>query len=387
MGKYILLITFAAAASVALLSHQANSIDRDTEHRQAERQEKVIARQIARSGYNMVVARARVEERNSEKVADIVSTVGTVQGPYQGGSYRAWLTQISPTAYRVTAVGTYNETNHRIRLPHERNFVPNPPQVDQPSTLEVDFIDSMAGYCSAIYLQRFVPKDNKGHGNNADGDDGDNRSSEDGDEDDEYDGDEWANKKDGQAPGYKALAPELIFAPGNNRNGAQTTFEQVIEPGTLLNFILAVDADYTCEERGNTSIDHKDRFFDYTRMAFQGNVNKLSKLSETPYALTQEKPGAPGTWRVAFEDLIFADKELWNVKENGYEGNGWMLDLDEYWKLEDYGDRPDFSDQVIEVRIVPEGEDDSDAFADGEDDGDSDDGDSDDGDDADREDD
>ncbi len=365
MGKYILLITVAATASIALLTHQANSIERDTDYRQAERQEKVIARQIARSGYNMVLARARVEERNSDAVDEIVSAVGTVQGQYQGGAYRAWLTQISPTAYRVTSEGTYNATTHRLRLPHERNFVPSPPEVDQPSELEVEFIDSMAGYCSAIFLQRFVPKNNKGHGNNADGDDSDNASS---DDEETYDDDEWANKKDGAAPGYKAMDPELIFAPGNNRNGAQTMFEQVIEPGTLLNFVLAVDADYTCEERGNTAITLKDKSFDYTRMAFQGNINKLSKLSETPFALTQEKPSQPGTWRVAFEDLVFSNAELWEVKERGYEGNGWMLDLNDYWKLKDYGDRPDFSDQVIEVQIVPADDDDSDPFDEGDDD-------------------
>lgn len=358
MGKYILLITIAMTAGISLLTHQSHQTELDTDRRQAERQDKVIARQIARSGYNVVLARARNKEQHVKKVKQIVAAVGTVRGSYQGGAYKAWLTQISPTAYRVTAEGTYNAVTHRINVPYERNIVPSPPKVDEPSQLEVEFEDSMAGYCSAIYLQRFVPHTNNGHGNNKDGVDSSNPGKSKEGEDTDYDGDgeyedDEINRGNASGAKYKKLKPELVFAPGNNRDGAQATFDQIIEPGTLLNFILAVDADHTCERRGDTDIRITDSFFDYTRQAFRGHVKDLSKLRETPYALTQEHPLAPGTWRVAFEDLIFSDDELWEVKENGYKGTGWLLDGDGFWQLEDYGDRPDFSDQVIEVKIVP----------------------------------
>ena len=364
MGKYILMLTVAVMAGSMTLMHQSKQTELDTDRRQADRQQKVIARQVARSGYNAVLAQARVEERDGKSVKKIVESVGTVTGTYQGGIYKAWLTQISPTSYRATGVGTFQSVTHRIRVPHSKNIVPEPPTVETESKLKVGFKESMAGYCSAIYLQRYVLRNNRGHGNNYDGVDDDNPGHGDWDDDDGSE-EEWGDDEDsiddemprgnGQNAGskYKKLKPELVFAPGNNRDGATTTFEKVLAPGTRLNFILAVDADSHCEARGDTTLTIKDGSYDYTRPSFVDNISKLSEMHEAPYALTQEKPGEPGTWRVAFEDLIFSEDRLWDIKENGYDGNGWLLDGLGYWLLKDYGNKPDFSDQVIEVRIVP----------------------------------
>lgn len=369
MGKYLLMLTMAVAAGSMTLMHQSKQTELDTNRRQSDRQQKVIARQVARSGYNAVLAQAREEERSGKKVKQIVQSVGTVSGSYQGGTFKAWLTQVSPTSYRATGEGIFQGVTHRIRVPHSKNFVPDPPTVDTESKLEVEFKESMAGYCSAIYLQRFVPHgngghDNNGHGNNKDGIDSSNpgKSKEDEedtdwDNDGEIEDDEMRPGQSGNGQGagtkYKKLTPELVFAPGNNRDGVTTTFEKVLTSGTRLNFILAVDADYTCEARGDTTLTIKDPSYDYTRPSFVENISKLNEMHEAPYALTQEKPGEPGTWRVAFEDLIFSEDRLWDIKENGYDGNGWELDLLGYWLLKDYGNKPDFSDQVIEVKIVP----------------------------------
>ncbi len=344
MGKYIILLTMAVVAGSMTLTYQSKQTSLDTDYRQANRQQKVIARQVARSGYNAVLARARQEERGGKKVRDIVTSVGTLTGTYQGGVYKAWLTQISPTAYRATGVGTFQSVTHKIRVPHSQNIVPEPPTVESKSELQVEFKQSMAGYCSAIYLQRFVPHTNNGHSKNEDDTD---RDDDGGIKDDETKGGGNASIK------YKKLTPELVFAPGNNRNGAATTFEKVLAPGTRLNFILAVDADKDCEARGDTTLTTKDASYDYTRPSFVESIGSMSEMHEAPYALTQEKPGQPGIWRVAFEDLIFSEDRLWDIKENGYDGNGWLLDGLGYWLLKDYGDRPDFSDQVVEVKIVP----------------------------------
>lgn len=353
MGKYIWLIVVATVLSLMIQQATIRSTQLDTDKRQSERQSNVIARQIARSGYNVVLAEAKNRFRTGTDVSQIAASMDTLTAEYEGGEFKAWITQVSPSSYRATSVGTYNNQTHRIRIPHEKNIVPKPPTVHKRSELQVEFIESMAGYCSAVYLQRFVPsgKSNNGNGNNCDGVDSSNPGNgpkHDHDTDPSVD-DECRGGGNGS---YRALDPELVFAPGNNRNGSQTTFEKTIEPGTRLNFILAVDKDYTCERKGDTSIEIDDRFYEYTRPSFVENVNDLSQLHEAPFAMVQQRPDQPGTWRVAFEDKVFNEQELWDIKEHGYYGTGWGLDDLGFWDLENYGNRPDFSDQVIEVKIV-----------------------------------
>jgi hypothetical protein len=284
--------------------------------------------------------------------------------------------------------------SHRIEEQHRKNTIPEASQPQVPtegsleeiadsSRLEVEFIDSMAGYCSAIYLQRMVPKTNNGHGNNCDGVDSSNPGNapfQDNDSDPNVDdecsgggaypsnGNGNGNNNGNKKAKFWTLDPELVFAPGNNRNGAESSYDRIIAPGTRLNFILAVDADNSCEARGeNVTID--DNSFDYIRPSFSEDVSEFGKLNEAPYSLMQEKPSQPGTWRIAFEDLIFDDERLWDIKQNGYPnhdsnnawsnrdktygGNGWGTDSEGYARLKDYGNVPDFSDQVIEVKIIP----------------------------------
>lgn len=387
MGKYILLVVAAVMAGSSMLMYQSQKTSLDTDQRQAERQEKIIARQIARTGYNAVLAEARVEENLDKKVNQIVQSVGTISGSYQGGTYEAWLEKISPTAYRAVSVGELESSvasigtggpstvSHRIEESHKNNIMPpaSTPTVSDSSELQIEFKESMAGYCSAIFLQRLVPKDNNGHGNNEDGVDSSNpgKSKEGEDtlcEDGTYCDDEM-HTGNGNGKFWK-LNPELVFVPGNDRDGAETHFEDIIYPGTRLNFILAVDADNSCEARGE-EITIDDPSIDYVRNSFAEDVGEFGKIHEAPYSLMQEHPSQPGVWRIAFEDLIFEQKQLWDIKENGYPdwdhsnawdkkdktygGNGWGVDFNGYAELEDYGNVPDFSDQVIEVTIVPVG--------------------------------
>lgn len=388
MGKYILLVVAAVMAGSSMLMYQSQMTSLDTNQRQAERQEKVIARQIARTGYNAVLAEARAEESLGKKVNQIVQSVGTISGSYEGGTYEAWLKKISPTSYLAVSVGelesevkrlgggTDSTISHKIEESHRKNIMPpaSTPTVETDSSqLQIEFIESMAGYCSAIFLQRLVPKNNNGHGNNCDGVDSSNPGNtqwddpSDGEDDECTGGGAKPSKSKGK---FQALTPELVYTPGNNRDGAEAQFDKIIAPGTRLNFILAVDADNSCEARGETvTID--DPSFDYTRNSFSEDVSEFGKIHEAPYSLMQEHPSQPGVWRIAFEDLIFKDKQLWDIKKNGYPnwdnsntwskkdktygGNGWGADADGYAELKDYGNVPDFSDQVVEVTIVPVG--------------------------------
>jgi hypothetical protein len=116
MGKYALLIAFASALGMAYFSQQSNRAAQDASADQAERQETVIARQIARSAFDDGMSRVR---RDFEDIAD-----GSESGSYEKGDYR--LTYDVDNAgtkdkeVHITAEGTYNETTYRIRGRAER---------------------------------------------------------------------------------------------------------------------------------------------------------------------------------------------------------------------------------------------------------------------------
>ncbi len=325
MGKYSLVITLGVMSVVALIALQGQRMAMDTQDRQSRREGQVIARQIARSGHNAVLAEARAETDPGDDVSSIVSDVGTIQGSYEGGNYRAWLEKISPTAYKAVSEGKKivadRVVKHKVGDNYADNTMVKVPTVESPTVLKAEFIESMAGYCSAIYLQRVQP-DTKPK-----------------------------NQPD----------PEMVFPPGNNRDGASATFEKVIQPGTRLNFILAVDADYTCEERGDTTITADSDFYDYTRESFSQDESDFEEMKEKPYSMIEETSAG---YRVAFEDLVFDEKQLWDIKDNGYPestnwnskeetygGDGWEKDDDDLRDLEDYGSLPDFSDQVLRTTL------------------------------------
>lgn len=59
MGKYVLLMTFASALALAYFTQQSNQTARATNEDRAERQEMVLARQIARSAFNEAMSQAK----------------------------------------------------------------------------------------------------------------------------------------------------------------------------------------------------------------------------------------------------------------------------------------------------------------------------------------
>jgi len=377
MGKAALFLVVAAMISGGALLRQVDLTEVETDTRQAARQGQVLAREIARSGQNVVLAQARKLQRThpNMKLEQIVSQIngnkGYTEGAYQGGTFQAKLSLTSSSSFAVESLGAYKIREHEVNterdafievtIVDEDILAEEVLEVDTPSELDVTFLESMAGYCSAIYLQRWIPKNNNGHGNNVDGCDVSNPGNNDCIDSDPTVDDEIHTGK-GKLR-FTALEPELIFAPGNNRDGATAHFSTTLNPGERMNFILAVDADFNCEQRDN-DVPWNHSTYEYTRDALLESVSGLSDLQEAPYAMIQAKPGEPGTWRVAFEDLYFSGDKLDDVKKNSYGGSwsnskktyggsGWLeYGSHGYWKLRDYGDRPDFSDQVIEVTLV-----------------------------------
>lgn len=79
MGKYIVLATLALGLSITLLANQGMQMDLDTSESQAERQEIVLARQIARSAFNNAVSKL--------KKNGLVGCCTGKSGEYEGGTY------------------------------------------------------------------------------------------------------------------------------------------------------------------------------------------------------------------------------------------------------------------------------------------------------------
>ncbi len=336
MGKAAILLTIAAVITGTTLLFQANQTGVRTDYRQSERQAQIIAREIARTGQNLLLTKARQLQRANpdSSLAGIVNLTngpnGFVQGTYKGGAYTAELKLTSSSTFSATAVGSYDLKDHKVeseRLETSPILEEGILEVLQPSNLSVTFLQSMAGYCSAIYLQR-IPA--------------------------------------GYQAGDPLPTPETIFTPGHNRDGSSVQPSSIIlDPGTRMNFIMAVDSDFSCEKEGQ-DIPISDPMFDYSRNALVSDVVDLNTMTEGPYAMIQENPNRAGVWRIAFEDLFFSDAKLldtkangygstkWNKKKKTYGGSGWsQTDGLGYWMLNDYGGKPDFSDQVIEIELLP----------------------------------
>jgi hypothetical protein len=335
MGKGALILAMAGLVTTSVLLFNTEQTSMSTNQRQAERDEEVLAREIARSGYNAIRSKA-VQKQNEGiySVDHLVQEVNggansKVTGTYKAGTYEAWIEKVSAEAYMVHAVGHYGEAEHTMAGPKTEasGFTTQPTlTVITESTLMVTFLESMAGYCSAIYLQRIPPR----------------------------------------GSGLATPNPELIFTPGNNRDNAFAEYNTVLQPGWRMNFKLAVDADMNCERR-NQNVSINNSTFDYRRDALMAGVDELDEMQEGKYAIIQQNPNEAGVWRIAFEDLVFSDAQLADIKKYGYGdgswrrrngrytygGNGWGdLNASGYYELEDYGNMPDFSDQVIEVRLI-----------------------------------
>ncbi|WP_251954568.1 hypothetical protein [Salinibacter ruber] len=111
MGKYVLLIVLGAAGVWALAQQQT---EMQTAEKRAERGEKVLARQAARTGFNAILAKTRTVAQ--DKCPDeVVSSINSISGThetdgYDRGTYKGWLEDASSVdfGYRAHAKGQFN---------------------------------------------------------------------------------------------------------------------------------------------------------------------------------------------------------------------------------------------------------------------------------------
>jgi hypothetical protein len=125
----------------SVILFQSDQTTQRTDERQSQRQEEVLAREIARSGYSALIARTRqLEAENpNANVAQLVQLVDTLNTPYQGGGYTAWIEQVSAEGYRAETRGNFGGATHRLK---SHWVTKGTLEVTQPSNLEVTFLES-----------------------------------------------------------------------------------------------------------------------------------------------------------------------------------------------------------------------------------------------------
>ena len=364
MGKGALLLVAAAMIGGSMTLFQANRTSIETTEGQSDRQEVILAREVARSGYNYAKSLAREAEatykgNNPNKTLPVNTLVqqingakGYFSGKNKGGTYKAWLTVESTGGYRVNSEGRFGDAMHLIGRPlvsHGMLMVPG-----MGLSFKARFLNSEATYCSAVYLEQAYRKGNQGGGNNYSGVDSKTEYNDNADE-----------KKINGSKKLVTMEPELIYSSGNWRNGAEALYEKEVPPATLLNFILAVDVD--CDLQGK-DVPVTDSRYEWTHTAFAVGASTIDEMVEGKNVMLEKHPSKPDAWRVAFEDLNhFSDAQHEDVKKNGYGnaswgkvkgsytygGSGWSnRDSEGYYDLKNYGSIPDFSDQVFEIELV-----------------------------------
>jgi len=105
MGKYAVLITLAAALSATLFTKQRMQTDRDAGEAQADRQKKVLARQIARSAFEMGI---------SELQRDFHWRANRSGVEHEGGQFDLTVHGDSSSPVSLTAVGHHGDATYKI---------------------------------------------------------------------------------------------------------------------------------------------------------------------------------------------------------------------------------------------------------------------------------
>ena len=379
MGKALLFIIAAIGASSVQTLVQANSVQGRATVQQAAYENDVIATQIARAGYNVAYAMIYEAATPLQGVAAVNNLTNGLRGTYLGGEYRVTANMVGGTTVAIQSRGYYGGTwqgeryvgrhvagRHFAPSSHfigdDRQEIPfNPDPADaRPRRLTAQFIMSNAGYCSAVFVQRYLQ-----------------------------------NTAAASQP-----KPEMMFEPGNTRNGAASAFDLEVMPGTQLNFFIGVDQNCSMRPSGAESWtaaqrkSHVDTFnqngrangaavtsylagFEYLHNALDVDVEDLANLRESPWAMIERRRNTNETWRIGWEDIHNTSwltgttpaTSLRLTKERGYNGAGWQDRLvsgylapaleftrnqpDGYRDLYDFGGSPDFEDQVIEVSFAP----------------------------------
>ena len=407
MGKVSLLLVAAFGVAGATIFFTSKEADVKASGTQGAYEADVIAREIARSAYNAGVADVN---RHGTDLDQAILDFGEIvvsatvpadrkcandkpicarrTGQMLDGTYLVEASIDGGNGIEIFSAGTFGyqagETavskTHKINESHSVGVLQVDPALPagQCGQLKIQFVDSMAGYCSAIFLQRTV--------------------------------------------GGVADSLEMVYAPGKDRNGDRNVgYEVALKPGTQMNFAIGVDNNHNCHKPGQgrpasrpalrmndakgllatggpAALAHEMERYVYresdwawTHWALDGAALLSGEPKEAPWAMVEVDRANAQRWRIAFEDqhkwnlapsaagYDDPNKSLWATKRFGYDvtgdgkGDGWkdnqrfalvpngtaaytvsyLTGQDGFHDLRDTGSPADFSDQVIMVEVVP----------------------------------
>lgn len=361
MGKGLLLIVIGGIMAGSSLMFQTQKTALETTKVQTEYQETVLAREIARSAYSVAFRKAQAAGNNLDlAISNVNGTLqsgeanfeGVMAGSYQGGAYAVQAYTLDGQNVVIRSTGYFGNGEFTINENYNVKLL----TVKSHSRITIDFLESMAGYCSAVFMQRFLPYK--------------------GEKKPPMSGNYGNAEKKGYALGkarvsddekYWVMPPEMLLNSGHNRTGAElrvTPDDLSLAPETRVNFFIGVDKN--CSEEGIWEDEYNESRYDYIHSALEEDTQNMLDLQEGKYAMIEQNKTDDQQWRIAFEDLEgFSDAQLNDVKANSYGGNwndgdqtyggsGWTEeDALGYHKLKDFGNKPDFSDQVIQVTLTP----------------------------------
>ena len=413
MGKVALLIVLGTGLASATILFTSQETDVRSAAVQGVYEADVIAREIARSAFN--TASADVHRYGTDIDAalgafgdEVTDCANGKQlcvrrtGEMQGGTFVVEASHDGGNGVDIYAKGffSYNAGGETVAADHEINESQSVGvlRVSEGGLLRIQFVDSWAGYCSAIFLKRTLP---------------------------------------GVADEDQPL-PEMVYAPGNRRNGERNVgIEVELAPGTQMNFAIGVDnncggsgtrpnshprlrhrsAQALRDSDGDNKADstglaalaaemasyrYRESDWAWVHWALDASTVSLDDPREGPWAMVETDPLNNQRWRVAFEDIhrwnLGPDDDgyhnpnlsLWATKNYGYDwsgsyktpgsdgrGDGWtdvvrtvieaedpgnplsaytvrdVAGSDGFHDLRDTGTPADFSDQVIMVEIIP----------------------------------
>lgn len=359
MGKAALILVLGTGLFLAYGAASRNETSIHTAQAQSSYEERVLAREIARTGFNVTMGILRDHGDDLQAgVQAINGALGYMEGESQGGVYRTQARYRTGHSVEVISTGyfggAFEGSDYRGGATYniEDNFLyevsRTPLHVAQCSRLNMTFLMSEAGYCSAVYMQRRLP---------------------------------------GAA---QPEAPEMIFAPGNHRSGADVPVEKILLGGTQMNFFIGVKKncqpylEHGSWDRNNNwmtyAVDEhvfNASQYDHVHHAFENFGGSIDEMEESIWAMIEQHPENNQRWRIAWEDMHFpqwnrpnstdVEQSMQALKAFGYDGNGWTrTDQWGYRRLEDHwirsggsdngnhtSYRPDFSDQVVDIVMQP----------------------------------
>lgn len=351
MGKALLILVLSS--SVVLVTQLFSTIDGEskTAEDQREYQQEVIAREIAQSAFNVGMGEVRAHGERVQAGVRALNGVGNVgrkgsysTGRFAGGSYTVRADLTSGHSVRVVAKGTYGDATFTM---HDEYRVPVL-TARRDGLINVQFVESMAGYCSAVFYEAYTL----------------------------------------DMPAGAIPKPVMLFAADNrDRRTARPAQQIYVEAGTQMNFFIAVDKncslqrpsnEATCSARSYAqNYTFKLSDWDHVHDALDVESGSLDQAQEAVWAFIEQKPDDRQRWRIGWEDLHYPQwddagsddpqQSLQALKRLGYNATGWTATsatgyatLADYYRRSGKPDngqstsyRPDFSDQVIEITVVP----------------------------------